>query len=167
MQTSISEGLTDKQITQLIEFTNTDPLILANTSDKERFKNRASFEKWFEKKRKIYSLIDNDKNLLGIIWFGIKQIPKELDLENFNASSYSITFSIRLYSTARGKRLSHQFMEKALNLYKQTNEYLKNPEKGMWLVTNSDNKAAIKTYEKIGFKFVCNLEDKRIFMTLS
>lgn len=163
----ISQKLTEIQIAQLIAYSNSDPLIIINTNDKERFKNRTSFKEWLRKKRKIYCLTDKNKNLLGIIWFGIKQIPKEINLENFNISPYSITFSIRLYANARGKGLSQGFIKKALELYKKTNEYLENPQKGMWLVTNSDNIGAIKTYEKIGFKFVGNLENGRIFMILS
>ena len=74
MQTAVKhivcEGITLRQIGELIKFSNTDPIILSTTRDEERFTDKAAFDTWYQKLRKVYTLVDEHKKLLGIIWFG-------------------------------------------------------------------------------------------------
>ena len=152
---NVCDGITIRQISELIKFSNTDPLILSTTRDKERFKDKKTYNDWLSKGRKIYTLIDTHKKLLGIIWFGIKNMPKNIHYySSLDTGHYTITLAIRLYEHARGKGLSKIFINKAWDLYKETKEYLQNPNKGIWLETNINNFPAISAYKNLGFKLV-------------
>ncbi|MFA5532773.1 MAG: GNAT family N-acetyltransferase [Candidatus Shapirobacteria bacterium] len=150
----VQQGILDCQIDQLIEYSNTDIEIKKNTTDSTRFKNRDMFNQWLKKGRIIYSLIDKNKNLLGIIWFGQKDPPIKLKA-NF-------TFAIRIYGPARGQGLSQIFLKTTFD------DLLKNQSKsqitGFWLETFSTNLAAIHTYEKFGFKKVDQIDDRDIMV---
>jgi len=151
----VCQGLTLRQINELIKFSNTDPLILSTTHDKERFKDKQAFDAWHQKERKIYTLIDTNKKLCGIVWFGIKNMPKNIHYSSsLETDHYTITFAIRLYENARGKGLSKYFIDHAWELYRKTDEYYKNSNKGIWLETNINNFAAVSAYKKVGFKLV-------------
>jgi len=146
----VQQGIIDCQIDQLIEYSHTDPNVKKFTSDPTRFQNRNTFNKWLEQGRLIYTLIDKQNNLLGIIWFGQKEPPIQMDA-NF-------TFAIRIFGPARGQGLSQIFMKTAFV------DLLKNQAKskitGFWLETSVDNFAAIHTYEKFGFKKIDQKENK-------
>lgn len=153
MAIKISEGLTDSQIFDLINYSNTDPLIIETTSDKNRFKDINSFKIWVSKNRKIYALTDENEKLHGIIWFGYKKLPSNVKLPNgFKESNYRITVAIRIYKQLRGKGYANSFMTEALEKFKNTMIYKNSPAKGIWIITNSDNIPALKAYEKFGFK---------------
>ena len=150
----IQQGILDCQIEQLIEYSNTDPEIKKFTSDPTRFKDHDAFNQWLKKGRIIYSLIDQNKNLLGIIWFGQKDPPIKLKA-NF-------TLGIRIYGLARGQGLSQIFMKTTFD------DLLKNQPKsqitGFWLQVSTNNIAAIRTYEKFGFKKVDQVGDKALMV---
>jgi len=151
----VCENITLRQISELIKFSNTDPVILSTTRDNERFKDKIAFNAWRAKRRKIYTLADEHKKLFGIIWFGIKSLPKNIHYyTSLDTSRYTITLAIRFYEPARGKGLSNLFINKAWDLYKETKEYLDNPNKGIWLETNINNFPAISAYKNLGFKLV-------------
>jgi ribosomal protein S18 acetylase RimI-like enzyme len=155
----VQQGILDCQIDQLIEYSQTDSDIQKFTSDKARFANKDSFHQWLLKGRIIYTLTDKDKNLFGIIWFGAKTPPIKLD------SKYNFTFSIRIYSLARGQGLSQEFTKIAFK------DLLKNQSKsqitGFWLETSKDNFAAIHSYQKFGFKTISSPDyNNKIIMTL-
>lgn len=170
MQTAVKhivcEGITLRQIGELIKFSNTDPIILSTTRDEERFTDKAAFDAWYQKLRKVYTLVDEHKKLLGIIWFGNKLMPKNTHYSSsLDTSHYAITFAIRLYGNARGKGLSKNFIDKAWGMYCESEEYLRNPNKGIWLETNINNFPAISAYKKIGFVLVSKPDDKgRVIM---
>lgn len=134
------KGITQKQIRQLIAYSNSDPQVMKNTNDSKRFANIESFDKWMKIPREIYTLTNKNDELLGIVWF------REQDLKS--ESEYGITFAIRIYGKARGKGLSEDFLKKAFDEYKK----LRNPSKKFWLETRADNLSAINLYEKFGFK---------------
>ena len=153
----IAEKLAEKQIEQLIEFSNSDPEILANTRDAERFKDRKGFDVWISKPKKIFVLTNDDQDLLGIIWF-----PKStLALDK----RYGIGFAIRIYPPARGKGLSRSFTNEAIERLKQTDFYKNIPNKGIFLDSLIQNKKAHSLYEKLGFKEIGE-KDGRIVMIL-
>lgn len=146
----VQQGILDCQIDQLIEYSNTDPEVKKNTNDSVRFKDRNAINNWLKKGRIIYSLIDKNKNLLGIIWFGQKDPPVKLKA-NF-------TLGLRIYGPARGQGLSQIFMKNTFNdlLENQSNSQIT----GFWLETSIDNIAAIHTYKRFGFKKVDQVGDK-------
>lgn len=150
----IKQGILDCQIHQLIEYSHTDPDVKKFTSDSVRFKDLSSFKTWLTQGRIIYTLSDINQNLLGIIWFGQKNPPI-----NINAN---FTFAIRIYGAARGHGLSQKFMKTAFN------DLLKNQPQskisGFWLSTSIDNFTAIHTYEKFGFKITGQTDGENIMV---
>jgi ribosomal protein S18 acetylase RimI-like enzyme len=138
----VQQGIMDCQIEQLIEFSQTDIDVQKYTSDKSRFQDRASFSQWLQQGRIIYTLINTNNNLLGIIWFGQKDPPVKI--------SANFTFAIRIYGSARGQGLSQEFMKIAFKDLRLNHQ--KSHITGFWLETSVDNFAAIHTYEKFGFK---------------
>ena len=165
----VNKGISEKQIEELIGFSNKDPLILSTTQDSERFKDKKSFETWLQKKRTIYVLTEKGGKLLGVIWFGLKTLPKDYNyITSLDVNHYGITFAIRLYQDARGKGLSEPFINETFKKYKLTREFRETSAKGMWLETKIDNLPAIKAYEKFGFGLVsAPNENGRIIMCLS
>lgn len=137
METVFNKGITEAQIKQLIEFATSDPEVIRFTSDPERFKDRAAFDLWKQTRADIYTLSDNNGDLLGIIWFEKKPLESMLDMNT--------TFAIRVYGDARGKGLAYSFMEQAFRDY---------GAKKVWLRTSADNPSAINLYTKFGFRIV-------------
>jgi ribosomal protein S18 acetylase RimI-like enzyme len=131
------KGLSEKNIDQLIAFTNSDNDVQKNTSDLKRFANRELWKKWKEKGRKIYAMVDENDDLMGITWFG--------------PESDGFTFAIRIYGNARGKGLSENFLRKTMEDFMKEPEYINAQNKSWWLETSKDNLPAIKIYEKLGF----------------
>lgn len=144
----IKQGLTEKHILKLLDYTGTDPAIGKFTSDLTRFKNRDSFDKWLLEGRDIYSLVDESDNLLGLIWFSQKNLPAAEYIEDLDKTEYQITFAIRMYQQARGKGLAGKFMD---DVFKN---YLKENTDKIWLITSVENTPAVKLYENFGFKTV-------------
>jgi len=135
----IRKGLSEKNIRQLIEYANNDEKVKKFTSDAKRFKNRESYNEWLKKDRAIYRLVDGDDNLLGITWFGME-------------GSEGFTLAIRMYGSARNKGFSYNFLKKTMKDFMSGDEYKNATNKDWWLETSKDNTAAIKLYEKLGFK---------------
>jgi ribosomal protein S18 acetylase RimI-like enzyme len=151
-QISVIQGIYGNYINQLIRYTKTDKLIKKFTRDKERFKSKKSFNTWKGQEKIFYTLTDSYQKLLGIIWFG-----KKPTLEKFpECHKYNYTFSIRLYSGARNKGLSYDFMKIAFDNFNKNSS----DPKSFWLSTHTDNTSAIKLYQKFGFKEVFQKKDK-------
>jgi ribosomal protein S18 acetylase RimI-like enzyme len=146
------KGISNKHIQQLIKYSNdkNDLAVYNFTSDKIRFANKKSFEEWFKKDRVVYTVTD-EKNLIGIIWFGQKNIT----IENH---SFETTFAIRLYPKARGQGLSFNFMDYAFRNYQPKN---------IWLECSANNAAAFKLYTKFGFHPITSPDkNNKIIMVL-
>ena len=135
MEIIYREGILEKQIDQLIEYSKTDESVQRFTADAERFKDRKAFNDWKSKGRKIFTLSDEKDNLLGIIWIGQKEIE-------VGDKKYDKTFAIRIYGEARGKGLALDFMKKSVK------------EKGIWIECSADNLPAQALYKKFGFELV-------------
>ncbi len=152
----IKEGITEKQIRELLAYSQSDQEIRKFTSDPVRFKDRNAFNQWRQKGKLIYTLTDVSGPLLGLIWFGEKACPFKEEL------GCQTSFAIRIYGKARGKGLAIDFMKIAFSDYCRLH-----PETGgIWLETSVDNLAARKVYEKFGFQAVPEAEDKKkIIMT--
>lgn len=146
MNIKFKKGISEKQIDQLIEYSLSDESVNKFTSDRERFKDRQAFNEWKNKGREIFTLNNENDDLVGIIWTG----PKEMQIGD---KKYNKTFAIRIYGEARGKGLSLGFMKNCIL------------EKGYWLETSDDNLAAKALYFKFGFKQVSQPdENNKIIM---
>ena len=155
----IKRDLGKKQIQQLIEYSNTDPLIKKFTSDAKRFKNLKAYKNWRKNKKVIYALSDKKDNLLGFTWFS---------KEESSFRGYPFTFAIRTYAAARGKGLSKEFMRISFENFMNSNLYQKSKEKGVWLEVSADNASAIKIYQDFGFKKPAKPDkNKKIIMLMT
>lgn len=151
---TIRVGIRQGDIDKLIEYTNIDPFFKNNTSDlvtifdlAGRFANIAEYDKWYAKGKYIYTLIDPEDKLVGIVWFS-------KELRTLNSIEYGFTFGMRLYGQARGIGLAKNFARIASEHFFQTDIYQNEPKKGIWLETGEDNLPAINTYKKLGYKIV-------------
>ncbi len=154
----IAPEISEKQIDQLIYFSNNDPEILQNTTDSKRFKDREAFDVWFSNPKKIFVLTNEKEELLGIIWF-----PKaELNVKGYKG--YGIGFAIRLYQPVRGQGLSKSFTQQTIELLKQTDFYKSAQKKGIWLDSLLHNYKAHSLYEKLGFKKVAELNERAVMI---
>jgi ribosomal protein S18 acetylase RimI-like enzyme len=158
----IKKGLSDKQISQLINYASSDEG-LKYTSDPKRFKDRQSFDEFSKEVLAYYTLVDNEDNLLGIIWFH----DLDLYLNKEKPSEYGISFAIRLYGEARGKGLALTFTEEVMADFKESEEYKTHPHKKIWLSVSPENEAAVKLYRNLGFKDLeINEEYHKLLMIL-
>lgn len=141
----IKEGLTDKQIRQLIEFTSTDEAVQKFTSDPKRFKDFKTAKNWVKKPTlKVYALVNTKGNLAGIAW-----------AEEKPWNSYPTTTGIRVYEDYRGKGVAASF-------YK---EILGKIQGEVWVMISADNLASIRLHEKLGFIRVTDPDENgKIFM---
>jgi len=130
--------LSDDNVEKLIKYSNSDAQIKKFTSDGKRFKNKLSFNEWLKKGRKVYCLVDKQNDLMGICWFGRK--------------GNGFTLALRIYGQARGRGLGYWFLKEAMANFMNEDEYLKSTKKDWWLESSEYNIAAIKIYEKLGFK---------------
>lgn len=135
----IRDGIDKKNIDELIAYSSNDPDVAKFTSDRTRFASQESFNRWISKGRTIYSLVNDSGNLIGITWFGY--------------SEGGFTLAIRLYGEARGKGLAGWFLKETMDRFIKTEEYSKERNSYFWLEVSKDNLPAVKTYEKLGFKF--------------
>ncbi len=162
------EGITEKQITQLIEYSTTDPVVQKFSSDAKRFQNRTAFDTWLKKGRSIYTLVNKSGDLVGIVWIGKSAFPKCKFLPEQNSlqtKNYPFTFAIRLYGEARGKGLAKTVTKTALSKFAQTKEYQMTGS-GFWLEVSHDNTAAIKTYQSLFIQVSDPDEKRKVVMVL-
>lgn len=167
-QLTIQPGITEKQIDQLIKHTNSDEIIHKYTFDLQRFKNKQDFLGWKEKNRTIYTLTNSPGDLLGIVWFGPKEIPKDkIYIHKIQQNDYSITFAVRIYKKARGKGLAKNFILECFNKYNESEEFTKLDKKKIWLETYAGNLPAVHIYHKFGFEQVTEPdENNKVIMVL-
>lgn len=167
MQVDFQQGITDRQIEQLIDYSNTDLEVKEFTSDPERFRCRESFVRWKSKEREIYVLTNNKKDLLGIIWFGPKKFPMGDLIEKINCDDFGVSFAIRIYGEARGKGLAMNFIKKSLGLFEKTDMFNRLNSKKIWLEVSDDNIPAKSLYQKFGFRQITRADGKnKILMIL-
>lgn len=157
------EGLTERQIDQLVNYsTNTElpgyEILAKNTSDPDRFKDRAAVEKWLKKGRFVVTLTDADSNLLGICWLGQEGMPTEgkqftNEFSAEDTKQYGVTYAIRTYGRGRGAKVSGLLTKATLDAYKESEEYEALKAVGqhrIWLEVEADNEPAIRSYTNSG-----------------
>lgn len=153
---TITDRLTDNQIEQLVYYAKHDPEVLENTGDKKRFPTFDVARAWTEGKA-IYGLthdINEDADLLGIIWFEKMKLPRNVEYSSrdFDKNSFGITFAVRIYSSVRGKGLLEPFVRKVLANFLGSDFYRSEKQNGIWLRTS--NEKVIRTCSKdiVGFR---------------
>lgn len=149
----IIQGLPDCLIGDLIKnslcLSDTD---LQTTSDRKRFNSVESINEWKKKGRTIYTLKDLKTNeLLGIFWFGKKEIELKEPEANLNIDykNYSHTFAMRLYGRLRGVGMFKELTVKILDKYINSGNY---DNTGFW--GESHHGGMVKVCESIGMKQV-------------
>lgn len=174
----IKKGLSEKQISQLIEYAKSDEG-LKFTSDPKRFKDKQSFDEFSKEILAYYALTNEADDLLGIIWFhDLPVIPAKGGIQpednwmpdqvRDDMEDYGISFAIRLYGEARGKGLSQPFTEEVLEDFYESEEYKNHPHNKIWLAVSPENEPAVKLYHKLGFKDLkIDEEHKKLLMTLN
>jgi len=160
----IKEGITKSQVKELIHFSNSDSLIQKFTTDQVRFKDVVTYNKRLKNKiRTYYTLSDDGGKLLGITWFGPKNMPDWFDKKP-DYEGYIITFAIRLYDGARGIGIGHIFLSETLNLYLNSPQYKDHGGGKLWCLLEKSNKAAVRVYKKSGFRSYNKNEGDKILM---
>lgn len=163
---TVNEGITEEQIEELIHYSSSDEQVAAQTSDPKRFKNRAAYDEWTKKRRTIYTMADTEDTLLGIIWYGTQPLPRDKTfIADLNLDDYGITFAIRIYGQARGRKLANPFMASAWRKYSISTGYQQQTTKGVWLETNERNVNAVNAYKRFGFQQISSSDEhNRILM---
>jgi ribosomal protein S18 acetylase RimI-like enzyme len=148
----------------------TDKVVGKYSSDARRFKDRASYDKWFAKGRSIYSMVDGQGKLLGIIWFGASSFPEvtlKPEFSSLNTADYSVTFALRIYDEARGHGIAKKLTAAASTAYLSSEDYQEAGGNGIWLETSEENGAAVKTYSTLFTQVSEPDEQGRIVMVLN
>ncbi len=132
---------------QLIESSLEDHIVTNCPKDAaERFTSIESIDTWLGKGRLVLPLVKDtgygNLKLAGLGWIG----PAKPAANEVTLPGAELTFGLRLYDEALGKKLSFPYALAVL----ATNKTLYS-NKGVWLTTRSDNIPAIKTYERAGF----------------
>lgn len=163
----IYQGITDMQVAQLINFTNTDALVQRNTSDVNRFKDLRTYERWRSKGRTVYTLADEGQTLLGIIWLGNEPLPEKTFLFPLNLLDFTTTLAMRIYGDARGKGIAKAFLIPTLRHFICQREGSKNSS-GIWIETSVDNTPVLRSFSSVGFTQATKQDErKKIIMVAS
>ncbi|MFH2118273.1 MAG: GNAT family N-acetyltransferase [Candidatus Paceibacterota bacterium] len=164
-QFSLWQGLNESHQQQVVAAAKNDPLVIKFTSDPQRFASLAKLKTWLAGERIVCALTPklSPNKLVGLAWFFHESLSID-DLSRPSPLSSNLpikpshwTFGIRLYGDARGKRLSLPLMRKAFAHFWQ-----KHPQESVWLSTAADNLVAHKVYERFGFEFLGE-KDNRFF----
>lgn len=127
----------------------------------KRFGDQAMFEAWKAGGREIYWLLGDQDDLAGIIWYGRKDFPLDVEL----SERPDETFAIRLYEGYSGHGLAVPAMRQTLRLHQQMAEKNGQTLHGIWLETDTDNPAALKVYARFGYQEV-HRTSERVTMVL-
>ena len=127
----------------------------------ERFGSKKMFTAWKAGGREVYWLLGHDDDLAGIIWYGKKDFPLDMDLPE----TPSETFAIRLYDGYSGHHLAVPAMRQTLKIHAKASLARVEQIAGIWLETDTDNPAALKVYSRFGYKEVHHTTD-RVTMVL-
>lgn len=154
----VERGITESQVEELAHYAANDPDVIRNTHDSQRFATVEKAKEWTAGDRKIYTLTDSSRKLLGIIWFQELDLPEGDFTEEIKKKDYKNTFAIRLYPPARGKGISRKFMDFCFADAGLT-------KAKVWLSTSHKNEVALKLYNKFGFRQVTTPnEENRVIM---
>lgn len=139
-------GLTELIAAQLVERSKEKHLLPWCPNDAaKRFSTVEKVAEWMQKGRLVVPPLSQDEqSLVGISWIG-PGTPSETEPKIPGATH---TFALRMYQPGVGKGLSADLTGAML----ATNRYFNEANDGVWLETWGDNFAAIKSYERNGFR---------------
>lgn len=161
---NIVEGISQRCIKQLIEYSQPshgDTTIQNFTSDARRFKNIDTLKEWYysgNMPRDIYSLINKNGILQGVIWFApdkpLLSFENYYFNKNINKNNYRLSWVVRLYGRARHQKLAKTFINKVVKLYVDTQNYRKLKAyncHGLWHGLSVPNESAMHLMSELGF----------------
>ncbi len=153
----------DEQLEQQLFRKSQEPDILKYTPKDatKRFGSSEMFDAWKAGGRELYWLLGKDKDLAGVIWYGKKAPPKQIDMPE----QPSETFAIRLYDGYSGHHLAVPAMRQTLRIHAEAAQSRGEPVPGIWLETDTDNPAAFKVYTRFGYHEVYR-DNERVTMVL-
>jgi ribosomal protein S18 acetylase RimI-like enzyme len=137
---SIYKGWNDTVASELAARSKEPEIVKWAPRDRnERFTNITAANNWHrEGSRTVYTL-HKDSAVVGIIWFSYSLKP-ELQAD--------YTLAVRMYDQVRGRGYTRAFMTAVHDDFRK--EYQGN----IWLVTDADNERAQKMYEHHGYRKV-------------
>ncbi len=156
----IEQGWSNELATKLVEASR-EPAIQERTPKdaKERFRDVEAAWRWHDEPEIgpiVYPLWDNvEQKLGGVAWFSYKS-HEELGPE------HQATFAIRLYESARGKKLSYPFASSVHEDF--TSLPIAKHTSGTWLETDTDNAPALTTYKKLGYETLKIVGDRELMV---
>lgn len=158
----VATGSDPDLVEQLIEKSRQPNILKYTPNDAaKRFGDRAMFDAWKAGGREIYWLVGEGGDLAGIIWYGKKDFPLQIDLPEKPTE----TFAIRIYDGYSGHGLAVPAMRQTLRMHEQAAVARGETPPGIWLETDVDNPAALKVYTRFGYQEVSR-DDKRVNMIL-
>ena len=161
----IVEGLDFPLASQLVERSKESHVAKYCLNESDRFGSTDRVRQWLKKGRLALPLVTReDREMVGFGWMG----PGLPGPDAPKIPGAEITFAIRLYSKATGRRLSSPYTSAILKAH---DAMFGNG--GVWLESWGDNTNALRTYGREGFIRVAEIEaDRRgekvtrIYMTL-
>lgn len=133
---------------QLVEKSRQPNILKFTPKDaSKRFGDEEMFKKWLAADREIYWLVGEDNDLAGIIWYGKKDFPLDID----TPEKPTETFAIRLYDGYSGHGLAVPAMRQTLRMHVRAARKRGEQPAGIWLETDDDNPAALHVYTKFGY----------------
>lgn len=158
----VATGSDPGLIDQLIEKSRQPNILKYTPKDAaKRFGDRKMFDAWKAGGREVYWLLGKDDDLAGIIWYGKKDFPFDIDLPEKPTE----TFAIRIYDGYSGHGLAVPAMRQTLRIHMDAALARGEQPAGIWLETDTDNPAALKVYNRFGYHEVSR-DDKRVTMIL-
>lgn len=150
-------GLNEDLANQLVERSKEAAVVEYCPNDSlKRFANLEAVKNWQAKGRLALPLVkiteNKDMELMGFGWMG----PQKLSDDEPNIPNATTTFAIRIYNGATGNGNALPFTQTILEI----NSRLFGGD-GVWLEAWGDNPAALKTYQKTGFKVVAEVPSER------
>jgi len=150
-------GLDKKHVEQLkkLSLDKKDEELQNNTGDRNRF-GEGSYEEWYQKDRTPFCLIHKRTDTLAaLVWFGPKDLGKksikfgkELDTPTQpKIENNWHTISCRSYPLFRGTGLMKNFIQYAMNIYKE-----KFSNVMIWEGQDNRNKPMLKVFSNLGFE---------------
>ena len=138
---SVYRGWSETLAAELVAHSS-DPVILAATPRdfNERFSSLATANAWHKEKQPIVYSLAKAAELAGFIWYRQGE---------HTGTDADYTFAIRMYESARGKRLAEPFARATEHDFRQQFE-----PKGIWLETDPNNSAARNLYRNLGYTVV-------------
>lgn len=164
----VEPGHTDEFVDQLIRKSKQEHIVQNCPKDSaERFSSRQAFERWLQKDggRSPYFLADASGEVAGLVWYGLKELDEGVMPDFPPEYIPNHTFAIRIYDGFDGRGLAKSLVRASMRDYLEQLGRSGQLEEfnGFHLETDTDNHAALRLYDSIGYKTVDEDEGKERF----